>query len=777
MAGERLLILEDDPLLLTVLAERMRREGLDVTVASTLAEARTAVDAADFDVVLADLRLPDGESLALLREQAPRGGGGGGGGAVWVMMTAHATVGSAVEALKLGAKDYLEKPFTLDRAVATVRQALEMTALRREVAALRDRSSHAGTMVIGESPPMKRVFELVERLAAVDATTVLIEGESGTGKGAIAQALHRLSKRSNGPFVNVTSSALPETLMESELFGHEKGAFTDAHAAKRGLVEMADGGTLFLDEVGELTPGVQSKLLRFIEEKTFRRLGGTRDLVVDVRIVAATNRDLAGEVAAGRFRADLFYRLRVIPITLPPLRERREDIAPLAKHFTAHFNREFGKRVREIAPEAQAMLNAYAWPGNVRELRNVIERAVLLTDGEAIGTRELAPEVAAPLAQPAGAGAGAGALPADGVKLDDVERRLLVEALDRAHGNQSQAAALLGLSRHQVRTRMRRHGLLALALLAFAVIAPPRARAQGREPLRSSLACLRCHSSREFLERAVPTGQFRSSLVVTRDSLQVEASAHGSLACVACHVGALTLPARRRRRDAHRLHQLSRGDGFGPGRERARTGSRGGGGGRLVHRLPRRARRAHRGLAQEPRRPRRDQPGVRRLSPRAAPRRARRARAGGRMHRLPRRPRRPPRAGSRHARRPGGDGPALRGVPRRRGRVVLGRRPRSRRGARRGQRGRAGARHGGDLRGLPPRARGAEPGRQRRPLRLRRNVHPLPSRVRRDLPGELSRSSDAGGLAAGGAVRELPHGPRRLSGVRSAQLGRRPRTG
>ena len=237
MAGERVLVLEDDPLLLTVLTERLRREGLEVTAATTLAEARAALDAAEMDVALIDLRLPDGEGLELLREYAPKGQ------TVWVVMTAHATVGSAVEALKLGAKDYLEKPFTLDRAVATVKQALEMTALRREVAALRDRSSHAGTTVIGESPAMKRVFELVERLAAVDATTVLIEGESGTGKGAIAQALHRLSKRSNGPFVNVTSSALPETLMESELFGHEKGAFTDAHAAKRGLVEMADGGT------------------------------------------------------------------------------------------------------------------------------------------------------------------------------------------------------------------------------------------------------------------------------------------------------------------------------------------------------------------------------------------------------------------------------------------------------------------------------------------------------------------------------------------------------
>ena len=538
MAGERILIVEDDPLLLSVLAERLRREGLDVTTAATLAEARKALDAADPDVGLLDLRLPDGEGLALLREAAPRGE------SAWVVMTAHATVGSAVEALKLGARDYLEKPFTLDRAVATIRQALEMTALRREVAALRDRSSLAGTTVIGESPAMRRVFELVERLAAVDATTVLIEGESGTGKGAIAQALHRLSKRSAGPFLNVTSSALPETLMESELFGHEKGAFTDAHAAKRGLVEMADGGTLFLDEVGELAPGVQGKLLRFIEDKAFRRVGGTRDLVVDVRIMAATNRDLAAEVAAGRFRADLFYRLRVIPITLPPLRERREDIAPLCKHFVAHFNREFSKRVREISPEAQAMLAAYAWPGNVRELRNVVERAVLLTDGEVIGTRELPPEVAAPMAH----SSPVAALPADGVKLDDVERRLLVEALERAHGNQSGAATLLGLSRHQVRTRMKRHGLLAMALLAASLAAGPmHAQALGAtrpgatgQGSAASLACLRCHGSREFLERAAPAGGFRPSLVVR--AAPGEQAAHRSLSCVSCHAGAVKFP-------------------------------------------------------------------------------------------------------------------------------------------------------------------------------------------------------------------------------------------
>jgi len=529
MSGERVLIIEDDPLLQSVLAERLRHEGLEVQAASTIAEARRALDQGEPDVALCDLRLPDGESLDLIREAAPRSS------AVFVVMTAHATVSSAVAALKLGARDYLEKPFSLDRAVATIRQALEMTALRREVAALRDRSSHAGTTVIAESPPMKRVFELVERLAAVDATTVLIEGESGTGKGAIAQALHRMSRRAGGPFLDVTCSALPETLMESELFGHEKGAFTEARSAKRGLVELAEGGTLFLDEIGELTPGVQAKLLRFIEEKTFRRLGGTRDLTVDVRIMTATNRDLAAEVSAGRFRADLYYRLRVIPIALPPLRERPEDLAPLARHFVAHFAREFAKRIGEITPEALTLLAAHHWPGNVRELRNVMERAVLLADGSAIGAKELPPEVARPDLVAMGASspsqtAGAGTL-------EEVERRLLATALEKSHGNQSRAAAVLGISRHQMRTRMRRHGLLAvLALVALGLAAPLRAQQR-----TGDLACERCHGSREFLAgsaaHAIP-----ESLVVGRATLA--ASAHAGLSCVQCHPRAAVFPHR-----------------------------------------------------------------------------------------------------------------------------------------------------------------------------------------------------------------------------------------
>ena len=529
MAGERLLIVEDDALLRNVLADRLAREGLETVTAGTLAEARAQLDAATPDVVLTDLRLPDGEGLELLREA------GESRDTVWVVMTAHATVSLAVEALKLGARDFIEKPFSLERAVATVKQALETTALRREVTALREKS-FAGSKVIGDSTAMRSVFTLVQRLADAGATTVLIEGESGTGKGAIAAALHRMSQRAQGPFLNVTCSALPETLMESELFGHEKGAFTDARSTKRGLVEMADKGTLFLDEIAELTLPVQAKLLRFIEERAFRRLGGTRDMTVDVRIVTATNRSLSAEVAAGRFREDLFYRLRVVPITLPPLRERRDDILPLAKHFLEHFNHEFGKRVAELTSEASQMLVNYRWPGNVRELRNVIERAVLLVDGDRIGTGELPPEVSAP-AQAAGAAAGNGTL-------EDVERRLLMGALEHAGGNQSRAAAALGISRHQIRTKMQKWGLLALALLALAV--PSALSAQSPADREASAQCERCHANREVLAQRAPEGTSADSLLVSHEALA--RSAHASVPCVRCHPlpGVLPHPQEKR---------------------------------------------------------------------------------------------------------------------------------------------------------------------------------------------------------------------------------------
>jgi len=434
MAEARILVLDDDELLRTVIAERLDRQGHEVMAAGSLAEARGLVAQAAPDVAFLDIKLPDGEGTELLRELVETTD------AAVIMMTAHATVQSAVAALKLGARDFLEKPFSLDRLDSRVAAALEVTALRREVRALREQHGPGGD-IVGSSAAMQEVLDLVERIAP--------------GKGVVAHLIHRLSPRADGPFVNVTCSALAETVMESELFGHEKGAFTDARTTKRGLVELADGGTLFLDEIGEVSTRIQSKLLRFIEEKAFRRVGGTRDLSVNARLVAATNRDLEEEVESGDFRADLYYRLRVVPIVIPPLRERPEDIPDLAKHFVETFNAEFGKRVRRIAPETLDLLRRFPWPGNVRELRNVIERSVLLSNGDVLGPDMLPPEVR---------GDAAGPRPMlelgpDGLDIEELERQLLEEALRRAGGNRTEAGRLLGLSRHQIRNRLNKYGV------------------------------------------------------------------------------------------------------------------------------------------------------------------------------------------------------------------------------------------------------------------------------------------------------------------------------
>jgi two-component system response regulator AtoC len=448
--GARILVLDDDDLIREVVTTRLARQGYAVSSASTIAEARRAMAGAHPDAALLDIRLPDGDGTQLLQELAEEGD------VPCIMMTAHATVASAVEALKLGAQDYVEKPFSIERLEATLAATLERTRLRREVRALRKQRGLSGD-VIGSSPAMRQALELAERVAPAGSATVLLLGETGTGKGVMARLIHRLSPRADGPFVNVTCSALAETLMESELFGHEKGAFTDARSLKRGLVEVAAGGTLFLDEIGELSLGVQSKLLRFIEDRTFRRVGGTEDLQVDVRIVAATNRRLEDEVAEGRFRADLFYRLRVLPIELPPLRHRASDIPLLATAFIERFNAEFGKRVDGLSAEALAMLHQHSWPGNVRELLKVIERAVLLTEGRAISPEVLPPEISH--SGPAAERPGAFELGPEGVDLDRLERDLLMEALSRAEGNRTEAGRLLGLSRHQIRNRLRKYGV------------------------------------------------------------------------------------------------------------------------------------------------------------------------------------------------------------------------------------------------------------------------------------------------------------------------------
>jgi two-component system response regulator AtoC len=379
------------------------------------------------------------------------------------MLTAPARVAGAVEAMKEGAYDYLSKPFDIDEVIQTVSRALETGQLREEVARHREEGMRDYRIqgVIAESPGMQEVLRLIQRVSASEATTILLLGESGVGKGLAARALHFEGVAASSPFMNISCTALPETLLESELFGHEKGAFTDAKGQKKGLFELADGGTVFLDEIGDVSHQLQGKLLRVLEDKAFRRVGGSRDISVSVRIIAATNKDLRKEVEEGRFRSDLYFRLKVIPIQIPPLRERVEDVLPLAESFIQHFNREFHKAVAGIEPDAQELMRLYDWPGNVRELRNAIERAVLLADGSIVKVDDLPGEI-----QSARRASGAEAarpgwieLPAGGLVLEELERELLRQALARADGNRTQAARLLGMNRDQIRYRIQKFHL------------------------------------------------------------------------------------------------------------------------------------------------------------------------------------------------------------------------------------------------------------------------------------------------------------------------------
>src|SRR3954471_9191303 len=377
MQTPTILVVDDEQLIRWSLTERLKQENYRVVEAATASSA-IARHGEGVDLVLLDYRLPDGDGLTVLKQIKEADAD-----TLVILLTAHSSVDMAVEAMKHGAYHYANKPFNLDEIALLVEKALETTRLRREVRALRASQAQPFSIdrIVGDSRALKEAKALLQKVAASPASTVLLTGESGTGKDLAAKVLHYASDRAARPFMNITCSALPDTILESELFGHERGAFTDARQQKRGLLESADGGTVFLDEIGEMAAPLQAKLLRFLEEKTFKRVGGVADIRVDVRVIAATNRHLEDEVKKGRFREDLYYRLNVLPIVLPPLRARTDDIPALVNYFVDTYNSEFRKRVRGATADGMKQLQTYGWPGNIRELRNAVERAMLLVEG------------------------------------------------------------------------------------------------------------------------------------------------------------------------------------------------------------------------------------------------------------------------------------------------------------------------------------------------------------------------------------------------------------
>jgi len=451
----KLLIVDDESSMLDFLSLLFQGVGYEVTTARSVTEAHKQFERNAFDLVLCDILMPDGNGLDLLRDIKSSGGG-----PPVVMMTAYTSTKSAIEAMKLGAADYISKPFDVEELKIVAQKALERAELADENIYLRRELEQKYTFnnIIGKSSRMQAIFSLVERIART-ASTALIHGESGTGKELIARAIHFASPRANRRFLSINCGAMPENLLESELFGHERGAFTGAVKDKKGLFQEADRGTLFLDEIGEMTPTMQVKLLRALQEKVVRKVGGTDEETVDVRIIAATNQDLEGRLITGEFREDLYYRINVLPIHLPPLRQRREDIPLLVDFFLQKYSKQMELPLRQISIEAMQILESYDWPGNVRELENLIERVLALSHSETITTRDLPVHLLTnrrthpDLVQ----------LPEEGLDLEayleSIRTQLMIQALERTDGVQTQAAELLGMSFRSFRYYAKKAGL------------------------------------------------------------------------------------------------------------------------------------------------------------------------------------------------------------------------------------------------------------------------------------------------------------------------------
>jgi len=453
MAKDRILVVDDDPLQRWAMRKHLTGWNYEVIEAVDGHSGIEAFSTDMPDLVLLDLQLPDQTGVDVLRQIRaidPH--------AVVIMVTAHGGVQDAVAAFKLGIFDYLSKPLDFEALGVTLRFGLEARHLRVEVERLRAAEREpADTTIVGDSPAIADCVKMLHKLAVSGASTVLLTGESGTGKDLVAKALHHQSPRAGAPFFAINCAAIPDTLMESELFGHEKGAFTDARFLKKGVFELADGGTLYLDEIGELKMSLQPKILRVLETLTFRRVGGSRDITVDVRVVAATNRDLDAAIVQGEFRRDLLYRLRVIEMTLPPLRERREDIPALVHHFLRQFVMKFHKPAMHVSHAAMDVMTRYDWPGNVRELKNAIERAVILEDGDELRATYLPSQLTnTPAAAPSAPAPGEFTLPKGGVSLERVEESLVRQAMDQAAGNQTRAAQLLDITRDTLRYKLKK---------------------------------------------------------------------------------------------------------------------------------------------------------------------------------------------------------------------------------------------------------------------------------------------------------------------------------